>query len=50
MAFRITVIDSAGAAPRTYTAIGDRNALMDAAYDRGALGVTVLGVPAERVL
>jgi hypothetical protein len=42
MAFRITVVDETG--PRTYTAIGNRDALMDAAYDQGALGVTVLGV------
>jgi len=42
MAFRITVIDAAGAEPRTYIAIGNRDALMDAAYDEGALGVTVL--------
>lgn len=41
MAFRITVTDETGS--RTYTAIGDRNSLMDAAYDAGALGVTVLG-------
>jgi hypothetical protein len=50
MAFRITVIDSAGAKPRTYTAIGDRNALMDAAYDSGAMGVTVLGASLEKLL
>ena len=42
MAFRITVIDSAGASPRTYTAIGDRDNLLDAAYDAGALGVTLV--------
>jgi hypothetical protein len=42
MAFRITVTDETGS--RTYTATGDRDALMDAAYDKGALGVTVLGV------
>lgn len=42
MAFRITAIDSAGAEPRTYTAIGSRDALMDSEYDRGALGVTVV--------
>jgi hypothetical protein len=28
-------------AVHTYSAIGDRDALMDAAYDRGALSVTV---------
>jgi len=48
MAFRITVIDSAGIKQRPYIAIGNRDALMDAEYDAGALGVTVLGVPAER--
>lgn len=42
MSFRITVIDSAGAAPRTYIAIGNRDALQDAAYDAGAMGVTVM--------
>jgi hypothetical protein len=42
MAFRITVIDSAGAVPRTYTAIGNRDTLMDAEYDAGALGVTLI--------
>lgn len=40
MTFRITAIDSAGA--RTYIAIGNRDALMDSEYDRGALGVTVV--------
>lgn len=43
MTFLITVIDEAG--QRTYTAIGDRDALMDAAYDRGALGVAVMVRP-----
>jgi hypothetical protein len=42
MAFRITVIESIGAEPRTYIEVGDRDSLMDAAYDNGALGVTVL--------
>jgi len=50
MAFRITVIDSAGAPPRTYIEVGDRDTLMDAEYDAGALGVTVLAVSSERVL
>jgi hypothetical protein len=40
MTFRITVIDETG--PRTYSAIGDRDVLMDAAYNDGALGVTVM--------
>jgi hypothetical protein len=40
MKFRLTVTDETGS--RTYIATGDRNALMDAAYDDGALGVTVL--------
>jgi len=40
MAFRITATDSAGV--RTYIAIGNRDALMDNEYDRGALGVTVV--------
>lgn len=43
MSFRITVIEPTG--PRTYTAIGDRDALIDAAYDGGALGVTVIVTP-----
>lgn len=50
MAFRITVKDENDVILRSYTAIGNRDALMDAEYDAGALGVTVLGVPAERVL
>jgi hypothetical protein len=40
MTFRITARNSAGST--TYTAIGDRDALIDAAYDDGALGVTVM--------
>jgi len=50
MAFRITVIDSAGAKPRTYTAIGNRDALMDAEYDAGALGVTAISAGREKLL
>jgi len=42
MRFRITICTAAGAAPSTYTAIGDRDALIDAAYDAGALGVTLV--------
>jgi hypothetical protein len=42
MAFRITAIDSIGADPRIYIQIGDRDALMDDEYDRGALGVSVV--------
>lgn len=30
---------------QTYAAIGDRNALIDAAYDAGALGVTAMVRP-----
>ena len=42
MRFRITICTTAGAAPSTYTAIGDRDALIDAAYEAGALGVTLI--------
>jgi len=42
MAFRITVIDSAGIKQRPYIAIGNRDNLLDAAYDAGALGVTLV--------
>jgi len=40
MCFRITARTAAGTT--TYTAIGDRNALLDAAYEAGALGVTLV--------
>lgn len=40
MRFRITTQTAAGS--QTYSAIGDRDALLDAAYDNGALGVTVI--------
>ena len=40
MTYLITVTDETG--PRTYTAIGDRNSLMDAAYDDGALALTIM--------
>lgn len=43
MKYLITVRDAAGA--RTYPAIGDRDALMDAAYAAGALSVTILVQP-----
>ena len=39
MRYLITVRTAEG--QRTYPAIGDRAALMDAAYDRGALGLTI---------
>jgi len=42
MAFRITVIDRPGAIPRTYFETGNRDSLLDAAYDAGALGVTLV--------
>jgi len=42
MRYRITICTAAGAAPVTYTAIGDRDQLQDAAYDDGALGVSVI--------
>lgn len=42
MVYRITICTAPGADPITYTAIGDRNALQDAAYDDGALGVSVI--------
>lgn len=41
MKFRITTQDAPGAEPVTYIAIGNRNALMDAAYDSGALAVSI---------
>lgn len=41
MAYRITIKDENNQ-PQTYTAIGDRDALMDAAYDSGALSVTLI--------
>lgn len=40
MRYRITIQTAAGI--ETRTAIGNRDALMDAAYDNGALGVTVI--------
>lgn len=40
MKFRITAKGPDGV--RTYTAIGDRNALMDAAYDNGALTLSIV--------
>lgn len=42
MRYRITICIAAGAAPISYTAIGDRDALQDAAYDDGAMGVSVI--------
>lgn len=40
MKFLITIIDETGQR-ETYHAIGAMGALMDAAYDNGALGVSV---------
>lgn len=40
MKFLITVRNAAGA--RSYSAIGNRDALMDAAYEDGALSVTIV--------
>ena len=42
MRYRITIVTAPGVVPSTYTAIGDRNALQDAAYEAGALGVTMM--------
>lgn len=44
MRIRITVRDE-NDHPETYTAIGDPAALEAAAYDAGALGVTVMVLP-----
>lgn len=43
MSYLITVRDAAGV--RSYRAIGDRAALMDAAYDAGALGISIVVRP-----
>ena len=43
MKFRITYTDETG--PHHQIAIGDRNAIMDAFYDAGYLGVTVMVMP-----
>jgi hypothetical protein len=43
MSYVITVRTAAGA--HRYTAIGDLAALMDAAYDAGALGVSAMVQP-----
>ncbi|MEH6434334.1 hypothetical protein [Massilia sp. DD77] len=45
MAYRITIKDE-NDRPQTYIAIGDRDALMDAAYDDGALSVSIIKEPA----
>ena len=42
MRYRITICTAPGTAPITYTAIGDRDALQDAAYNDGAMGVSVI--------
>lgn len=41
MRFRITIRDE-NDRPETYTAIGDPAALEAAAYDAGAMGVTII--------
>ena len=43
MKFQITTVGPNGR--RSYTAIGNRDALIDAAYDAGALGVTAMVIP-----
>jgi hypothetical protein len=43
VSYTITVCTAAGV--RRYTAIGNLAALMDAAYDAGALGVTAMVSP-----
>ena len=41
MSYQITIKTAAGS--KTYTGIGDRNSLMDAAYDMpGVMGVSVM--------
>jgi hypothetical protein len=40
MRFRITIRTARGI--KTVSVIGDRNELLDAAYDAGALGVTLV--------
>jgi len=42
MRYRVTICTAAGAAPITYTAIGNLSALQDAAYDDGAMGVSFI--------
>lgn len=42
MSFRITARTAAGS--MTYSAFGKRDELLDAAYDAGALGVTLVAV------
>jgi hypothetical protein len=45
MSFHITAQFAPGAKPLSYTAIGDRDTLMDAAYDSGALSVSIRVLP-----
>jgi hypothetical protein len=45
MKFRITTQTAPDAQPVTYIAIGNRDALMDAAYDSGALAVSIQVLP-----
>jgi hypothetical protein len=42
MRYRVTICTAPNVDPITYTAIGDRDALQDAAYDDGAMGVSVI--------
>jgi len=42
MRYRITIVTEPGAEPISYSAIGTLNALQDAAYDDGAMGVSVI--------
>ncbi|WP_267874626.1 MULTISPECIES: hypothetical protein [unclassified Massilia] len=44
MSFQITIRDE-NDQPKTYTAIGDPAALEAAAYDAGAMGVTLMVLP-----
>lgn len=40
-----TITERTAGSERTYTAIGDRDALANAAYDGGAMGVSVMARP-----
>lgn len=41
MSFLVTIKAAPGAEPVSYIAIGSRDALMDAAYDDGAMSVCI---------
>jgi hypothetical protein len=45
MKYLVTARYTADGAPQSYHAIGERDALMDAAYDAGALGVSIMVQP-----